>query len=105
MVHVSSFLFEDKRAISGSGTISLKRNQKNIQTGLILGVSILSGTDRITLPRKQMQNPLSMLSGLSVAKASSSKYTQLSDLEDSPAPLTYGISPRLSKFCHTLMSW
>lgn len=60
---------------------------------------------KIRLPGKQMQNPLSILSRLFVAKASSSKYTQLSDLDDSPAPLTYGISPQLFKSDHTLLSW
>ena len=44
----------------------------------------------MSLPGKRKQNPISLLSGLFNAQASSSKYTQLSDFEDSSVPPNYG---------------
>ena len=42
------------------------------------------------MPGKRKLNPISMLGGLFNAQASSSKYTQLSDFEDSSLPPNYG---------------
>ena len=45
----------------------------------------------MSLPGKRKQNPMSVLGGLFNARASSSKYTQLSDFEDSSVPPNYGV--------------
>ena len=42
------------------------------------------------MPGKRKQNPISMLGRLLNAQPSSSKYTQLSDFEDSSVPPNYG---------------
>ena len=46
--------------------------------------------DRMSLPAKRKQNPFTMLGGLFNANVSPSKYTQLSDLEDSSGAPDYG---------------